>query len=335
MKKKENKITSNREQLIDFFLISAGLKNFERIKIPGDASFRKYERIICSNSKAQYILMDSPPDKEDVKPFIKIDEILISLGLKAPKIISKNIDEGLLLLEDFGHKKFNNIFSQQPELQENLYKNAIDVLVHLFNNKQNFDIALYSKEKLISEANLLVEWYLPLFHNFSKNELEHISAEYQKLIAEILDNLILNNDTLVLRDYHADNLMLLEGEPTVKTVGLLDFQDALIGNPAYDLVSLLEDARRDVPTSLQKSMIEYYCNQMKSFFDAKTFLNDYNILGAQRNLKIIGIFSRLKARDNKPVYLPLIPRVKNYLIQDLQHEKLAKLKNFLEKIKVI
>ncbi len=319
----------NRDSQIEAFLKKAGLKRYERISIPGDASFRRYERIRIDGG--ELILMDAPPEKEDIKPFILVDELLLLLGLSAPKIVAKNVDDGFLLLEDLGNKKFNHIFKETPQREEELYKLAVDAIAHIYKNKQKFDIAEYSREKLLQEAMLFVDWYLPLFEKVSDEKKNKIAAEYTRLVNATLDKLKLPNDVMVLRDYHADNLMLLEDRIGVKKVGLLDFQDALHGNVAYDLVSLLEDARRDVSKNIQSKMIEYFLQSTGNRIQSSEFMNDYHILGAQRNLKIIGIFSRLKVRDGKEVYLPLIPRVKGYLKQDLQHESLKELREFLEK----
>ncbi len=316
---------ADRDVKIDNFL-SATLQDFQREKLPSDASFRKYERI--SSHGKTYILMDAPPEKEDVKPFIKIDEILIELGLSAPKIIARDIKNGFLLLEDMGNRKFNSEIESNKNIEEDLYKSAVDVLVSIYEktHKTRFDINIYDENKLLQEANLFTEWYLPLFENYTHGQILKIKSEYEKFVLDIVRNLYYPNNCLVLRDYHADNLMILKNDE----LGLLDFQDALIGNPAYDLVSLLEDARRDVPQNIQKTMINYFIE--KTGLNEQKFLQDYYILGAQRNLKILGIFSRLKVRDNKDNYLKFIPRVKNYLKNDLQHPVNAYLKNFLNSV---
>jgi len=315
-----------RDKLIDDFLKKCRLGKIERVKIPGDASFRRYERIFAE--KKNYILMDAPPATEDVKPFIKVADILRNLDLSAPEIAFKDIKNGLLLLEDLGNKKFNTIFKEKLGREEGLYLKAIEVLLHIYKKRQKFDIPEYNKEKLLQEAMLFVEWYLPLFGDFNSEKIKDITEEYRELVLEVIGKLKFPNDVMVLRDYHADNLMLLEERTGIKNVGLLDFQDALMGNVTYDLVSLLEDARRDVHPQTQNKMIDYFIE--KSELDRDDFLNDYHILGAQRNLKIIGIFSRLKVRDGKEVYIPLIPRVQEYLKQDLKHPAMKELKEFLE-----
>lgn len=317
----------SRDTEIEGFLQNSGLKDYARTKIPGDASFRHYERIKAGND--DYILMDAPPEKEDVRPFVKVDEILLGLGLSAPKIVAKDIEKGFLLLEDLGNNKFNHLFKSAPAREEELYKLAVDVLAEIYAKRKKFDVPEYNREKLLTEAQLYTDWYLPLFEKDKANE--KIKQEYSAIIERVIDKLKLPNDVIVLRDYHADNLMLLEDRKASQKVGLLDFQDALMGNVTYDLVSLLEDARRDVPKNIQQSMIDYFLKVTGNKINKAELLNDYHILGAQRNLKIIGIFSRLKVRDGKEVYLPLIPRVKAYLKQDLQHESLKELKDFLEK----
>jgi hypothetical protein len=319
---------TSRDTQTDEFLVRCGLQGYVRVKIPGDASFRSYE--VIKKGSREYILMNSPPDKEDVRPFIKVDEILRELELSAPEIIEEDVVNGFLLLEYFGNDKFNKLFKETPAREEELYKLAVDVLVDIYKKRhEKFDLPKYTQEKLLAEAMLMPDWYLPLFEkHMHEHKLNKIKAEYRNIILKTLDRLKLPSDVIVLRDYHADNLMLLNGRTGAQQVGLLDFQDALIGNVTYDIMSLLEDARRDVSRNIPTNMIDYFLENAGKINKAD-FLNDYNILGAQRNLKIIGIFSRLKVRDKKDVYLPLIPRVKNYLRQDLEHEALKELKEFL------
>ncbi len=316
----------NREIKINAFLLRTWLNIIDRIKIPSDASFRKYERIITSSWV--YILMDAPQPHEDVQPFIKIDNILLNLGLSAPKIILSDVENWFLLLEDLGNSKFNDLLIENWDLEIELYTSAVNVLIQINKDVEQYDLDFYDEQILIKEAMLMPEWYLPLFLKLDTNALENIKNEYNDIICSIISKLKLPNDVIVLRDYHVDNLLNLDDRIGIMQVWLLDFQDALMWNSAYDLVSLLQDARRDVSEETQQSMINYFLNNVNVNKD--DFINDYHILGAQRNLKILGIFSRLKLRDSKEKYLSFIPRVKKYLEQDLQHPSLEQLYKFLK-----
>jgi hypothetical protein len=333
----------NRDDIIEKALIDWGFMEFRRIKLPSDASFRKYE--ILETPEKTYILMDAPPEKEDVQPFIQKANLLIKMGLKAPKIYFQDIENGILLLENFGNKKFNAEVEKSKEVEKELYKNALDILafiayrsaplLHLNNfivqpRKQGegySDIPEYSAEILLNEALLYVDWHLKYTKKIEGENLEKFREIYLNEINKLTSKLHYKNEVFVLRDYHADNLMILEGHHKLNSLGLLDFQDGLIGNIAYDVVSLLEDARRVVDKNLQDEMIKYFCDIAR--LDFEKFYNDYCILGAIRNLKIIGIFTRLNYRDGKPHYLKLIPLVESYLQQDLEHKNCADLKNFL------
>jgi N-acetylmuramate 1-kinase len=311
-----------REKQIIDFLIKSNIKNYSISKIPNDASFRNYYRISFSD-KASIILMDAPPKHEDVRPFIKIAKFLISHNLSAPKIIANDNENGFLLLEDFGNLSYNKALKNQnpmdlPVKELDLYKKACDVLVDLHKIKEIPDhIPLYDAELLLKEVMLFIDWYLPhiLKKSASEEQITVFKMEWLNLFKQLNDN-----KKLVLRDYHADNLMLLKN----REVGLLDFQDAVIGSAAYDLVSLLEDARRDVDKNTVNKILEYYiknsnCNQDK-------LLIDYQILSLQRNIKIIGIFSRLAIRDNKKNYLNFLPKIINYVIIRFEDEIFSNLK---------
>ena len=320
-------MTDERNIEIEKFLREVCLlKNFGRKSFASDASFRKYERISINDGKKSYILMDAPPDKEDIKPFIKIDELLYGYGLSAPEIFFSDVENGFILMEDFGDNLFNKIIT--PDNQEKLYKLALQILIEIKNNIIDLrDIKPYTKEILIKESELFIDWFLPLHNNFSEEKIEDLRLQFNSLIREMLDSLELFEDNLILRDYHADNLIYIDNYEGLQKAGLLDFQDAVSGNPAYDVVSLLEDARRDVSKDFREKMLEYYI-EVSGYFPER-FEPDYRKLGIQRNLKILGIFSRLKVRDGKSNYISMIPRVKNYIFDNLEHKELENIKDFL------
>jgi len=299
------------------FLAANQIKNCEIKKIAGDASFRSYYRIFADQKS--YILMFAPPSHEDVKPFIKIDEFLVSCGFFAPKIIAKNIELGFLLLEDFGDETYNRVLSKTPQEEFLLYKNAADVLLNLHHFAAPKDLTIYNHALLFREVMLFVDWYLPAQGKVLQPEEK---SEFKYLWFKIFDLLSKENPVLVLRDYHADNLMKIP-----QGVGLLDFQDAVIGSRAYDLVSLLEDARRDVSENVRQKILEHYVE--KSGCDPDVFLRDYSILSLQRNVKILGIFSRLSKRDGKHHYLNFMPRVRDFVDARLEDKIFSEIKKMI------
>lgn len=295
---------------IDDFLASAGWTDAALEPIVGDASFRQYWRVNSQLGKA--ILMVAPPPEEDVKPFITVGQYLLKNNMRGPDIISADAEKGLVLLEDFGDKRMRETVDALPLAQQKpIYQTAIDAIIRL-HGQPIIDLPAYDMAVYEREALLFCEWYCPAAG------LKVDSAAYLSALEDIMQPVLARQDrpVVVLRDYHAENIMLLDK----KDQGLLDFQDALLGHPAYDIVSLLQDARRDVPEELETEMYNYFCDQSPH---RENFACDYAILGAQRNLKIVGIFMRLAVRDNKPRYPLLIPRVWRYLERDLQHEALA------------
>lgn len=293
------------------FLAQNKITDFEIKKVAGDASFRSYYRI--TTGKQEFILMFAPPGFEDVKPFVKIDEFLVSHNFSAPKIIAVDEAYGFILLEDFGDDTYGRVLAREPKnnlknLELDLYKSACDTLIELHKIKASSHIPLYNNAVLFREVMLLIDWYLPS----QKKEISLSEvASFKHLWFELFDQLDKENQVVVLRDYHADNLMILPQREDFKKVGLLDFQDALVGSKAYDLVSLLEDARRDLDAENRETLLKYYLE--KSGCSKESFLRDYEILSLQRNIKIVGIFSRLSVRDGKHHYLNLMPRVLDFV----------------------
>ena len=315
-----------RQSLIHEFLQSYGFEDLKIEALPQDASFRRYFRIHTRNKT--YILMDAPPEHEDVEPFIKVAEHLIGLNLKAPMIIKSNTDKGFILLEDFGNNTFTRLLSQGSNENE-LYKIATDCLIQLHRHRQatTIDLRPYSSQLLINEALLLTDWYYPNVIGHQIDDKDR--TDYIALWNTIFENLPDMHATLVLRDFHVDNLIRLESG----ACGLLDFQDAVIGSPAYDLVSLLEDARRDISGRLQTQMLNRYFADIDT--DQENFMRWYDVLGAQRHCKVLGIFTRLSVRDGKHHYLEHLPRVKKLLSNHLNQPDLLALKNWLQAVELI
>lgn len=291
-----------------YFLDELGWGDGEILPLAGDASFRRYFRVQAPGRSA--ILMDAPPPQEDPRPFIDIARWLTGRGFAAPQIYGEDLVTGLVLIEDFGDARLRETADAAPESELRLYEAAIDVLIRL-REHEAAEVGPYDRDVYQREAALLTEWYCPAV-GLDVNVDGYVAA-WDAVLEPVLDGA----PVTVLRDYHAENLMLIEGS---ETFGLLDFQDALAGHPAYDLVSLLQDARRDVHHDLEAAMLDRYrriTSADDQFFDA------YHVLGAQRNAKIIGIFTRLWKRDGKPRYPGLCPRVWGYLERDLKHPALA------------
>ena len=297
------------------FLAKLGWGEGEVLPLAGDASFRRYFRVADHGRSA--ILMDAPPPHEDPRPFIAVAQWLVEHGFPAPAIFGTDLDQGLVLIEDFGDARMRETVDAAPESLLRMYEAAVDILIRLRSEPAG-PWRAYDRGELHRESNLLVEWYCPAIG------LAVDTAGYDEAWDAVFDHALAAEPVTVLRDYHAENLMLIGG---TEALGLLDFQDALAGHPAYDLVSLLQDARRDVEPEIEAAMLARYrrVTGAGDDFDAA-----YHVLGAQRNAKIIGIFTRLWQRDGKPRYPAMCPRVWRYLNRDLDHPALAPVKAWFD-----
>ncbi|MFA6125007.1 MAG: phosphotransferase [Sphingomonas sp.] len=296
------------------FLAANGWADAAILPVAGDASFRRYFRAVKDGRSA--ILMDAPPPHEDPRPFIEIARWLGERGFAAPAIHGIDLDLGLVLIEDFGDIRMRETVDNDASRELALYEAAIDVLVRL-HREEPAVVPSYDRAVLHREADLLTEWYCPALG------IEADQAAYDAAWNAVFDHAFTGPVVTVLRDYHAENLMLIGDD----TLGLLDFQDALAGHPAYDLVSLLQDARRDVDERVETAMLARYkaATGAGDAFDVA-----YHVLGTQRNAKIIGIFTRLWQRDGKTRYAALCPRVWRYLNRDLAYPELAPVKAWFD-----
>lgn len=299
------------------FLHSLGWGGADIVPLAGDASFRRYFRVVEGegSSARRAVLMDAPPPHEDPRPFIAIAHHLSAQGFAAPAIYGQDLERGLVLLEDFGDARVRDYLDAHPHEEEAIYTRCIALLADL-HRKPAADVPAYDRETYRREVDLLTEYYCPAAGL-------HVDAAGWRAAWDAVLPLAEQDGApkvTVLRDYHAENIMLIEGREEAHNLGLLDFQDALVGHPAYDLVSLLQDARRDVSPQLEEKMIALYKDLARPGpgFDAA-----YAVLGAQRNAKIIGIFTRLYKRDGKPRYLGYLPRMWGLLERDLDHDALA------------
>ena len=301
------------------FLAGCGWAGARIEPLAGDASFRRYFRV--KDGERSAVLMDAPPPLEDVRPFVAVTEWLGSVGLSAPEILARDVDKGLLLLDDFGDFRLREVVDGEPERERELYELAVDVLVHLHKHPPMPGLPVHGLDQWLEELALFTDWYCPALG------LEVDVPGYRAAWSEVLrpvagDGL---GPVTVLRDYHAENLMLVRGRGGVRHFGLLDFQDALVGHPAYDLASVLEDARRDVSPEIEQAMIQRY---VEATGGGEAFERAYWALAAQRNTRILGVFTRLWKRDNKPHYTSFQPRMWGLLERDLAQPGLEPVKRW-------
>ena len=316
----------DRQKTLDVFLFDNGWKPEHQSALAYDASFRRYDRLLDGDRRA--VLMDAPPPHEDIRPFIRIAELLKNLGLSAPEIYAQNTDQGFLLLEDFGDKTFSRILKESPSQEQALYQKAVDALIHLHKipakDQVPNGLAAYNTKVLLEEVRLLTDWYVP--HMTKERLAPEAMIAYEVVWEELFDYVQSQPKCLVLRDFHVDNLVSLDKKSGIKSCGLLDFQDALAGARAYDLMSLLEDARRDIDDQIIEVLKKRYYSAFEDLTtpgpERDIFDATYAILGAGRHAKVIGIFARLFVRDGKPNYLIHIPRVWRLLERSLSHPML-------------
>jgi aminoglycoside/choline kinase family phosphotransferase len=279
--------------------------------LAGDASFRRYFRVHHNGKTA--VLMDAPPDKEDSRPFLAIGKQLDSMGFSAPQALAADLGLGLVLLEDFGDDRVNPVLARDPGRERAVYETAVDILAALHAHPAG-DVPPYAEPELLREARLFPDWYLPAVGVAE-------AAGYDAAWAPLWPAVLAAPPVLTLRDYHADNLMIID-RPALRGLGLLDYQDALAGHPAYDLASLLQDIRRIVSPDLEAAMIDRYL-AARPETDPAAFRTAYDILGAQRNIKILGVFTRLYVRDGKASYPGFHPRLWELVTRNLQSPALA------------
>jgi N-acetylmuramate 1-kinase len=331
------------------FLAATGFADAERRHLQGDASTRSYERLRLDNHRA--ILMnsprraDGPPVRdgkpysaiahlaEDIKPFVAMANGLRQLGLSAPQIFEAELEEGLLIIEDLGDEPV--VGGKPPCPVEERYATAIDLLLALHAKPRpevlpvaphvQHKLPRYDMDALMVEAELLIDWYLP---RLDVAVSEAMRVAYGALWREVLQAVIDLDTTWVLRDFHSPNMLWLGERQAIACIGLLDFQDAVIGPAAYDVASLLQDARVGVSEELEVSLLGRYVRGRMGAdanFKPPDFIQSYSTLAAQRASKILGIFARLDQRDGKPQYLRHMPRVWSYLQRALVHPSLAPL----------
>jgi len=289
------------------------LKNQEYTIKPAssDASFRRYFRIVSSNQS--YILMDAPPEKENSKPFVEIANVLFNAGLNVPKIHKADFKKGFLLLSDLGNKTYLDELNQQNASL--LYRDAYLALIKIQKNADTQSLKPYNDSLLMKELSLFPDWYLKLHKSYQMNDSEKniLGLTFDLLIKNINSH----TQVFVHRDFHSRNLMFCNGD-LGENPGILDFQDAVKGSIVYDLVSLFKDAyivwkEEEIMDWLIRYWEKAKQNKLKVQDDFAEFYRDFEWMGVQRHLKVLGIFARLNYRDHKANYLSDLPAVENYL----------------------
>ena len=284
------------------------MNHFKDLKeIKGDASFRKFYRKRSKNLTS-IIVFASKEKFKNLLVYDAINKILITNKILAPITYHENYNKNFIEIEDFGDISIYKILKKKKIKKFVYFKKAIELLnkIQVIKNrkiknfkKKNYIIPIYNKEIIVKEANLFCNWYLN--KKLLKNEKVNFTKDFKKIIKDLTSKLMLRNDVLVHRDFHVSNLMLVKDR-----IGIIDSQDALIGNRAYDLASLVDDVRLQTSKSFKKRLYNFYLSKQKKI-NKKKFKNDFEILSVLRNLKIIGIFTRLAIRDGKVKYLKLIP----------------------------
>ena len=304
------------------FLAEAGWDGARVEPLAGDASFRRYFRVHHPAHGAA-VLMDAPPPHEDPRPFIAVAEWLVGRGFSAPDILARDLDEGLLLLADFGDVRLRETLDEEPDREEALYGLATDLLADLHRSPPMPGLPPHGLSEWLAELELFPDWYAPAVG------IEIDRASYAKAWEEVLAPVAADGlgPVTVLRDFHAENIMLVSGREGYAHLGLLDFQDALAGHPAYDLASILEDARRDVTPTVEQDMLDRY---VAARGEGEAFRRAYWALAAQRNTRILGVFCRLWKRDGKPGYRRFQPRMWGLLERDLAAPHLAPVKRWFD-----
>lgn len=315
---------SDRENDLRRFVAATDWAEAETRPLAGDASNRRYLRLTRARDGTTAVLMDAPPERgEDVRPFLRIARHLCGIGLSAPRILAEDPERGFLILEDLGDALFARVMARNPSLEAPLYAAATDLLVDLHRHPPPPGLDVYGPRTMADMAALAFDWYL----TGATGEQSPRRTAFHAATEAALAAHALPADVLVQRDYHAENLLWLPGRTGTARVGLLDFQDAMLGHRAYDLVSVLQDARRDVPPAIETAMIARYI--AGAGVDEGDFVTAYHCLGAQRNLRILGVFARLCLRDGKAGYVDLIPRVWAHLQRDLADPAMAEVRAIL------
>ena len=311
------------------------LKKFKLSSISGDASFRQYYRKFNPKKNLSSIIIISKKEKnKNLLVYTAINQFLLDHNIRTPRLLAENYKKGFIEIEDFGNITIHNILKKSKK-KFHIYKKTVDLLIRLQKIKsriiknfygKSYKLENYSVKNLHKESDLFFDWYLPLI--MKKNKALKIKKILKQKLQIFYKKLRFKNKTFVHRDFHVSNLMKINSN-----IGVIDSQDAIIGNPTYDLVSLIDDVRIKTSNQLKKNIFNYYLNKCPKIYRRKKndFIHDFNILSVQRNLKIIGIFSRLFKRDKKKQYLKLIPYTWKLLEIRLKDKMFSEINTILNK----
>lgn len=307
----------SRQDEISTFLSAAGYEAWSAAPLAGDASARRYQRLTGPEGKSA-VLMDWPPEEGgDTAPFAQLANYLRDLGVSAPETYAQDHARGLLLIEDLGDALFTSVIAQDPTQERPLYEAATDLLVHLHRAPLPDLDPLGPRVMAEMTALAFTEYRQAIIGDTG----DAARARFEDRFEDILRQSLTGEMVFVHRDFHAQNLLWLPARDGIAKVGVIDFQDAKVGHPVYDLVSLLQDARRDVPTGIELQMINRYI--AATGVDEAAFHRAYAVTGVQRNMRILGIFARLSLQFGKPHYIDLVPRVWAHFARGLNHPALA------------
>lgn len=291
-------------------------KEFSIMPLTGDASFRRYFRLDLSGNTR--IVMDAPPEKEPIQPFIRIGKFLRNLGVHTPEIFAADEVNGFILLEDFGDQLLLKALSSTTV--DSLYNSAMDVLLKIQRNSVNLNanLPIFDKPFMINQMALFQNWFLEQYLALELDNQDKLLIK--QTLDFISDELLKQPYTFIHCDYHSRNLMLIATEGKTD-LGIIDFQDAMYGPFTYDLVSLLKDCYVQWPRDKTLSWLDYFYNNLSIPHDWSfdTFIKGFDLCGLQRHLKVLGIFSRLYLRDNKAAYLNDLPLTLHYVLEGLQN----------------
>ena len=313
------------ENTIRSFLIRNKISNYKLEQIRSDASFREYYRVLGKN----LLIMHAPKDKgESLVNFEKINKVLSSINLSVSKIYDADYQNDLLLIEDFGNDIFSTKLNHNNE--KDLYEKAINLLSIIHNNSdlEVQNLKKYNFEILLNESQLFIEWYLEKHLKLNLNNSE--KNEFQNILERQFNSLTLKQNSLVLRDFHVDNLIYLDDRDGINQLGLIDYQDALVGSSVYDFTSLIEDVRHPIQDDLKNSLVETFSKLIS--VDQNELKRGISFYSIQRNLKIVGIFSRLKYRDDKKNYFPMIEVAWGFIKNHLKNNEYKDLNNWINNI---
>ncbi len=313
------------ENTIRSLLIRNKISNYKLEQIRSDASFREYYRVLDKN----LLIMYAPKDKgESLVNFEKINKVLSSINLSVSKIHDADYQNDLLLIEDFGNDIFSTKLNHSNE--KDLYEKAINLLSIIHNNSdlEVQNLKKYNFEILLNESKLFIEWYLEKHLKLNLTNSE--KNEFQNILESQFNSLTLKQNSLVLRDFHVDNLIYLDDRDGINQLGLIDYQDALVGSSVYDFTSLIEDVRHPIQDDLKNSLVETYSKLIS--IDQNELKRGISFYSIQRNLKIVGIFSRLKYRDHKKNYFPMIEVALGFIKNHLKNNEYKDLNNWMNHI---